>query len=158
MDVARAGQYAGERGPCQGTCDQPTAREQSLFQGMDYAARFESCDWELPVREGHVFEILLPEVQMTRTWGRMLAAKNSRGDCRPQVYRRHSYHADRFALARHRSPRGQRSSTVSWAIAVASQATGQVEQLIQQPDGTKIYLGSDVAPFAAGRLPSRLRV
>ena len=46
-----------------------------LFSDMERAARFESCDWELPFHEGGVIEMLLPELQQTRTYGRMLSAK-----------------------------------------------------------------------------------
>jgi len=46
-----------------------------LFSTMDQAARFESCDWQLPIREGEFISMLLPELQQSRTWARLLSAK-----------------------------------------------------------------------------------
>ena len=42
---------------------------------LDRAARRESVDWELPIREQEFFSILLPELQQLRNFGRMLAVK-----------------------------------------------------------------------------------
>ena len=46
-----------------------------LFSDMRRAARFESCDWQYPIREGNVVAILLPDMQQTRMFARLLAAK-----------------------------------------------------------------------------------
>jgi hypothetical protein len=34
-----------------------------LYSDMARAARFESCDWELPLREANFISVLLPEAQ-----------------------------------------------------------------------------------------------
>ena len=46
-----------------------------LYAAMERAARFESCDWEQPIREGNYIGMLLPEIQQSRTYARMLSAK-----------------------------------------------------------------------------------
>jgi hypothetical protein len=46
-----------------------------MFDNLDRAARCESCDWQLPIREQEFFSILLPELQETRTCARLLTTK-----------------------------------------------------------------------------------
>ena len=41
-----------------------TLADSQLFRDMDRAARFESCDWQFPIREGTIpIAMLIPEVQ-----------------------------------------------------------------------------------------------
>ena len=47
----------------------------SIYDTLERAARCENCDWDLPIREQLFYTILLPEVQQTRTFARLLAAK-----------------------------------------------------------------------------------
>ena len=125
-----------------------------LFKEMDYAARFDSCDWELPLREGRVIEMLLPELQMNRTWGHLLAAK-AHGEI---VEKKYSDAVRTFqtglALARHHA-QGQTLIHGLVGTAIASQMTNQMELFIQQP-GAQPVLGLGLAAAAADRLSSRL--
>lgn len=47
----------------------------TVFDTLRQGARCESCDWQLPVREEPFFEILLPDVQESRQYARLLAAR-----------------------------------------------------------------------------------
>jgi hypothetical protein len=47
----------------------------SVRSQLDLAVRREHCNWDAPVREGHVFEILLPEVQEFRNLARIVALR-----------------------------------------------------------------------------------
>ena len=56
----------------------PQASELSnpmLFSDIEHAARFESVDWELPVHEGKVMEMRLPDLNQSRMFGGVLSAK-----------------------------------------------------------------------------------
>lgn len=46
-----------------------------VLQTVEEAARREACDWQMPFREEPPFNILLPELQTMRVFGRVLAAK-----------------------------------------------------------------------------------
>ncbi len=47
----------------------------AIFRSMDRAARFASCDCQLPLGEEPYFQILLPDLQQASIFGRLLAAK-----------------------------------------------------------------------------------
>ena len=108
----------------------------------------DSCDWQLPIREGRVYSISLPEAQITRMWGDMLAAK-VHGEVADMKY------ADAvrtlqtgFALARHAA---QGPTLVHGLIgtAIAGRMTNQVEQFVQRPGAPNLY-------WALASLPSPL--
>ena len=42
---------------------------------LELAVRRKHCNWDMPLREGHVFEILLPEVQEFRNLARIVALR-----------------------------------------------------------------------------------
>ena len=57
----------------------------ALFSDMERAARFESCDWELPIREGGVIEMRIPKCQgRTYLWTAAIS-QGANGDCRGKV-------------------------------------------------------------------------
>lgn len=60
----------------------PRDRVQKLVDGfhgtlaqVELAVRREKCEWDLPLRQGHVFEILQPELQDARDIARVLALR-----------------------------------------------------------------------------------
>jgi hypothetical protein len=110
-----------------------------LYSDMARAARFESCDWELPVREGNYISVLLPDVQELRTWGRLLGAKAHLEIAEGKYDQAVGTLQTGFALARHAS-QGQTlvHALVGSAIARFSMTT-QIEQFIQQPDAPNLY-------------------
>jgi hypothetical protein len=109
-----------------------------LFNDMAHAARFESCDWELPLREGNFLSVLLPEMQEMRAWGRLLSAKAHLEIAEGKYDQAVGTLQTGFALARH-SAQGQTLVHALVGSAIAGQMTKQVEQLIQQPDAPNLY-------------------
>jgi hypothetical protein len=112
---------------------------------MDYAARRESCDWELPLREGHIFEMLIPEAQTNRNWGRMLAAK-AHGEIADRKYGDavRTFQTG-LALARH-TAQGQTLIHGLVGTAIAGLMTNQIEQFVQQPDAPNLYWSLAMLP------------
>jgi len=110
-----------------------------LYSDMARAARFESCDWELPVREGNYISVLLPDVQEMRMWGRLLGAKAHLEIIEGKYDQAVGTLQTGFALARHAS-QGQTlvHALVGSAIARFPMTT-QIEQFIQQPDAPNLY-------------------
>ncbi len=117
------------------------------YSDMDYAARFESCDWELPLHQGHVFEMLVPEAQVNRNWGRLLAAK-AHGEIIDKKYGDavRTFQTG-LALARH-TAQGQTLVHGLVGTAVAAQTTSQIELFIQQPDAPNLYWSLAMLPRA----------
>lgn len=63
------------RKPWESEFEKQLKLEGSIFFDLDRAARCESCDWLLPIREQEFFSILLPELQQTRSFARSLTLK-----------------------------------------------------------------------------------
>jgi hypothetical protein len=110
----------------------------ALYRRMAYAARFESCDWQLPFREGNPLTIPLPEVQQSRTFGRLLSAKARLETAEGKYGRAVETIQTGFALARDVA-KGQTLVNALVGVAIASLMTPQIEQFIQQPDAPNLY-------------------
>jgi hypothetical protein len=116
-----------------------------IYSDMARAARFESCDWEQPVREGNFIATTLPEVQGSRMWARMLSAKahleiaEGRYDDAVQTLQ------IGYAEARHVS---QSPFLVSGLVGVtiAGIMSHQVQQFIQRPDAPNLYWALSTLP------------
>jgi hypothetical protein len=109
-----------------------------IFQDMDRAARFEHCDWQLPIRDEPFLSIRLPELQQTRVYGRLLAAK-----ARAEVAEGRFDDAVRtfqtaYSLARHVAE-GPTLINGLVGIAIASITSKRVEEFIQQPGAPNLY-------------------
>jgi hypothetical protein len=115
------------------------------YDEMARAARFESCDWELPVREGNYISVLLPEVQELRTWGRLLGAKAHLEIAEGKYDQAVGTLQTGFVLARHAS-QGQTLVHALIGSAIARLMTVQVEQFIQQPDAPNLYWALTTLP------------
>jgi hypothetical protein len=120
-------------------------QNRSLFSDMDRAARFESCDWELPFREGSVIEMLLPELQQTRNYGRALSAK-ARLEIAEGRYGQavHTLQTG-FALAQHVA----KGATLIHALvgtAIATMMSDRIQEMIQQPDSPNLYWALSTLP------------
>ena len=112
--------------------------EWSIIEMLDRGARCETCDWDIPIREHEFYTILLPEVQASRSSGRILAVR-----ARLQIAQ--GKYADAvhtlqtgFALARHVA---QAPTLINGlvGVAIAGMMSKQVETLIQQPDAPNLY-------------------
>jgi len=108
------------------------------FKFLDRAARCEYVDWQLPLREEPFYQILLPELQQTRQFGRMLAAKArlhvAEGEFDKAV---HTLQTG-YALGRHV---GQGQTLINGLIgmAISRMMCKQVETLIQHPGAPNLY-------------------
>lgn len=110
----------------------------AIFNELDRAARCESCDWQLPIREQEFFSILLPELQQTRTYARLLTAK-----ARLQIVEGKSDDALRtlqtgYALARHVA-QGQTLIHGLVGQAESGMMSKRVEDWAQTPGAPNLY-------------------
>ncbi len=116
-----------------------------LYAAMERAARFESCDWQQPVREGNFISILLPEVQQSRTYARLLFAKAhleiAQGKYDQAVRTLQTGYAEARQVA-------QSPTLVGGLVGVtiASIMSHQVQQFIQQPDAPNLYWALSTLP------------
>ena len=105
---------------------------------LDRAARRESVDWELPIREQEFMSILLPELQQLRSFGRMLAVK-SRVEIADGKYddALHTLQTG-YGLARHA---GQAPTLVNALVgmAISNMMSKRVEEFVQRPDSPNLY-------------------
>jgi hypothetical protein len=110
----------------------------SLFQILDQAARCESCDWQLPIREQDFYSMLLPEFQQARNFARLLAAK-----ARIEIAEKRFDAAERtlqsgYALSRHVA-QGPCLVTSLVGLAIAGIISKDVEDWVQQPGAPNLY-------------------
>jgi hypothetical protein len=110
----------------------------SQFKFLDRAARCEGCNWQLPLRDEPFYEILLPELQQTRSFGRMLAAKTRLQLAEGQLDEAVHTLQTGYALARHVGE-GQTLINALVGIAISGIMSKQVETLIQQPGAPNLY-------------------
>ena len=118
--------------------DQRLLASRSIFEPLERAAQCERCDWQLPLRDTPYWEILLPEVQQSRSCARFLAAR-----ARLQIKQRDFDGAIRtlqsgYALARHVSDSPVIVSTLV-GIAIAHTMSDQVRAMSQQPGAPNLY-------------------
>ena len=112
---------------------------------MERAARCESCDWQQPIREGNFISILLPEIQQSRTYARLLSAKAhleiAQGKYDQAVRTLQTGYAEARQVA-------QSPTLVSGLVGVtiASIMSYQVQQFIQQPDAPNLYWALSTLP------------
>ncbi|MBM4092252.1 MAG: hypothetical protein FJ276_22915 [Planctomycetes bacterium] len=109
------------------------------------AARCESCDWDLPIREEMFYAILLPDVQQTRQFGRVLALQ-------ARVHIAHHEYDQAletlqmgYALGRHVAEQPTLVSNLV-AIAIHGQMLGRMMEWIQQPDSPNLYWALSALP------------
>lgn len=109
-----------------------------IVEDLELAGRCETCDWQLPLREQPFWTITLPELQQTRTFGRILAAY-----ARCQIAHGRYDEAVRalrsgYALARHVAS-GPTLIHGLVGMSIASMMGKQVEAMGQQPGAPNLY-------------------
>ncbi len=120
-------------------------RPSQLFSDMDRAARFESCDWEEPVREGRYLEMLIPEIQQSRNFARLLSAKAhleiAEGKYDEAVRTLQTGYAQSRQVA-------QSPVVVSGLVGltIANIMSNEVRQLVQRPDAPNLYWALSTLP------------
>ncbi len=120
-------------------------RPRGLYSAMERAARFESCDWQQPIREGNYIGILLPEIQQSRTYARLLSAKAHLEIAEGKYDQAVRTLQTGYAEARHIA---QSPTMVSGLVAltIAGVMSNQVQQFIQQPAAPNLYWALSALP------------
>ena len=117
----------------------------AIFETLDRAARREHCEWQVPVREGDFYTVLLPELQQTRSFARLLGLRarieiaNGRFD--EAVYALQSG----YALGRHVAE-GPTLIHSLVGIAICGIMSDNVLQMSQQPDAPNLYWALTMLP------------
>ena len=116
------------------------AKSRMIYGFLEKAARAQSCDWQLRVREESYYEILLPEVQQTRSFARLLSLRVrfqiAEGDLEGAIRSLQSG----FALARNVA-RGETVVNALIGTAIHRAMTDRVMELVQQPGCPPISIG-----------------
>ncbi len=116
-----------------------------IYADMERAAQFESCDWELPIRDGNYISITLPEMQQSRAYTRMLSAKADLeiAECKYDEAVR-TFQIG-YAQARDLA-QGPTIVNGLIGVTIASIMSYQLQQLIQQPDAPNLYWALSTLP------------
>ena len=118
--------------------EQLVSEDGRIFEHLDQGARCESCDWQLPIRDHEFYNILLPDIQQSRTYARLLAAK-----ARIQFAVKKFDAAERslqtgYALGRHVS-QGPCFVMPLVGLAICGIMSKDVEDWAQQPGSPNLY-------------------
>ncbi len=130
----------------------PEVRERldlrAAFHTLDRAARRESVDWQLPIRDEPFYTILLPELQQMRSFGRLVAARARMQIADGQYDDAVETLKTGYALSRHVAA-GPTLIHALVGMAIADMMNRQIEDLIQQPGAPNLYwaLASLPRPF-----------
>ncbi len=113
-------------------------RTSGVYRDFKWAARLESCDWSLPIREGNFLAVLLPDIQQAREPARFLAIR-----ARFQIaHGRFDEAIDTlragYALGRNVAE-GELLVCDLVGIAICSVMSQQIETMIQQPGCPNLY-------------------
>jgi hypothetical protein len=116
-----------------------------VYSDMERAARFESCDWQLPVREGNYIAVLLPEVQQSRMYARLLAAKAHLEIAKGKYDEAVRMLQTGYAEGRHVA-QGPTIINSLVGVTIAGIMSHQVQQFIQRPDSPNLYWALSTLP------------
>lgn len=127
----------------------PTEEVRKYYLPMHFlrmAARCESCDWDIPIREEPFFSILVPDAQQARTFGGMLALQSRVHIASHEYDKAIETLQSGYALGRHVA---QQPFLVSSLVGttIHSLMNPRVLEWIQQPDAPNLY-------WALSSLPS----
>lgn len=117
-----------------------------VFDEVARAARQETCDWQLPMREAeNPMEIWLPEIQETRTLARLLAAKARLQIAKGQYDEAVHTLQTGCALGRHVAEVPCLVGALV-GMAITNIMSEQLEAFIQQPDSPNLYWALSTLP------------
>lgn len=114
------------------------SRFRRILQGLDLAARYEHCDWQLPLREEDPILLLLPEVQQARQMERLLVVQAKLQIAEGKLDEAIRTLQTGYALGRHVGA-GRTLVNGLVGIAICANMSEQVEQLVQQPGAPNLY-------------------
>jgi hypothetical protein len=105
---------------------------------LDRAARCKYCDWQLPFRDEPFFEILLPDLQQTRQFARILGTKARIHIARGEYDQAVKTLQSGMAISQHVTA-GETIINGLVGIAIAGIMCEQVTELVQRPDAPNLY-------------------
>jgi hypothetical protein len=116
-----------------------------IIQTLDRAARRDECDWQVPLREGDFYSVLLNEAQQMRGFARLLGVRarvqiaNGRFDEAVHTLQ------TGYAVGQHV---GEGSTLIHGLVGIAASGimSGRVLELTQQPDAPNLYWALTMLP------------
>ncbi|HEX2475147.1 MAG TPA: hypothetical protein VHK01_10390, partial [Lacipirellulaceae bacterium] len=112
---------------------------------LERGAKCRYCDWQLPIGDVPFFEILLPEVQQSRMYSRVLAVKARREIANSDFEEAIKTFQTNFALARNVAE-GETMVNGLIGIAMCGIMYPQVLEFVQQPDAPNLYWALTALP------------
>lgn len=113
-------------------------RWRQVLEDLEYAARREKCDWELPFRELNPITMLLPDAQGAREYARLLRfharLQIADGDLEGAMATLRTG----YALARHVA-HGETFIHALIGMAIGMNTNAELEELISQPAAPNLY-------------------
>lgn len=116
-----------------------------LIKNFIRAGRCEDCDWQLPIRQEEYLSILLEEVQQSRSYAWLLAAKARLQIADGQYDKAVITFQAGYALGRNVA-RGQTLINGLVGATIAGVMSNQVREFIQQPDAPNLYWALTTLP------------
>jgi len=113
-------------------------KHRQVLADLSLAARTDRCDWELPLREGNPFAILLPELQTVRELARLLALQARLQIAEGKLDEALGTLRTGFALGRHVAE-GPILINGLVGIAICQLMSARVEEWLQQPGASSLY-------------------
>lgn len=104
-----------------------------------------TCDWQMLIHEGKFFELLLPEVQQTREFGRILATQARIQIAHGEFEQAIESFQTGFALGRNVAA-GETLVNGLVGIAISKEILKQVTEFVQQPDAPNLYWAITMLP------------
>lgn len=124
---------------------QRVTRDNPIFMHLERGARSEHVDWQLPIRDDPFYSILLPEVQQTRTFARLLVVRVRRqvaaGDFEGAIRTLQSG----YGMARHVA-HGPTLINALVGFAESNMMSQQLRDFIQQPEAPNLYWALTALP------------
>jgi hypothetical protein len=117
----------------------------TVLDDIDLAARRETCDWELPVRERDYVTLLLPEAQRLRNFARLLRLQARLQIADGQLDEALHTLATGYAVGQH-AARVPTLISGLVGIAICAVMSKQLEELIQQPGAPNLYWALTALP------------
>ena len=105
---------------------------------LELAARRETCDWQLPLREQQTWSILLPELQKVRNMARMVGVKVRLAIAERRYDEAVHTLQTGYAMGRHVAC-GPTLVNGLVGIAICRVMSAQMFELIRQPDAPNLY-------------------
>lgn len=126
-----------------------------IYYFLRQGARCDHADWQLPIREGDYFSILLPDIQESRVFAHMIAAKARWEIAHGRYPEALETIQTGFALARHVAD-GPTLVQGLVGISICELMFEQLEALTLQPDAPNLYWSLQVLPRPIASIESGL--